>query len=212
LFPALYAILDVSPKQSPESAVSLARTLTGAGVTLMQLRAKNLSPREYLVAARMAIEATAPLGLRMIVNDRPDVAALSGAAGVHVGQEDLPVEEARAICSQPMWVGVSTHNISQLEEAVLTSADYIAVGPVFPTRSKENPDPVVGLDLVRRARAMTRKPVVAIGGITAETAADVYAAGADCVAVISDLCGAHDPAKRAEQYLDIAKRAMAARV
>jgi thiamine-phosphate pyrophosphorylase len=212
LFPALYAILDISPKHSAESAIYLAQTLAGAGVRLMQLRAKNLSAREYLAAAHLAIGATGMLGASIIVNDRPDIAALSGAAGVHVGQEDLDVAAARVLCPAPAWVGVSTHNVAQLEAAVLSSADYIAVGPVFETRSKQDPDPVVGLELVRRARAMTRKPIVAIGGITAETAADVYAAGADSVAVISDLSGATYPAERAAQYLDIAKRAMAARV
>jgi thiamine-phosphate pyrophosphorylase len=210
LFPALYAILDVGPNQSPESAISLAEALAGAGVRLMQLRAKNSSARDYFHAARRVVEVTAPQGVRLIVNDRPDVAALSGAAGAHVGQEDLPVDAARAACAPPLWVGVSTHNIEQLEAAIQTSADYIAVGPVFPTRSKKNPDPVVGLELVRRARAITRKPIVAIGGITLETAADVFAAGADSVAVISDIARAPDPAARAAQYLQIASRAFVA--
>lgn len=179
---------------------------------LLQLRAKNLSARDYLAATRLAIGATAILGARVIVNDRPDIAAVAGAAGVHVGQEDMDVEAARVLCPAPSWVGISTHNEAQLAAAVATSADYIAVGPVFTTRTKEHPDPVVGLELVRRARAMTHKPIVAIGGITAETAAGVYAAGADSVAVISDICDATYPADRAAQYLEVAKRAMAARI
>jgi thiamine-phosphate pyrophosphorylase len=109
-----------------------------------------------------------------------------------------------------MQVGVSTHNLAQVRAALLTSADYIAIGPIFATTSKDNPDPVVGLELLKQARALTSKPLVAIGGITVETAGDVYAAGADSVAVISDIARATDPAKRAAQYLEIAKRAKAA--
>jgi thiamine-phosphate pyrophosphorylase len=211
LFPALYAILDVGPNQSPESAIFLADSLARAGVRLMQVRAKRLGPAAYLEIARRAVGCTAPAGVRMVINDRPDVAALSGSAGVHVGQEDLPVEAARATCKAPLWVGVSTHNVAQLEAAVATSADYIAVGPIFPTRSKENPDPVVGLDLLRRARTMTSKPIVAIGGITVETAAEVFTAGADSVAVISDLARAANPSERAARYLEIASGVLAAR-
>ncbi len=210
MFPALYAILDVSPSHSPESAIHLAGQLASAGVTLMQVRAKNLAPGKYVEVSRRAIDATSRYGVRIVVNDRPDVAALCGAAGVHVGQEDLPVEAARATCKAPLWVGVSTHDVAQLEAACASSADYIAVGPIFATQSKENPYPVVGLDLVRRARALTKKPIVAIGGITVETAGDVFAAGANSVAVISDLARAADPAARAAQYLEIASRSFAA--
>ncbi len=142
----------------------------------------------------------------MIVNDRPDIAAIAGAHGVHVGQEDLPVEDARKICPPPRWVGVSTHNLEQLRAADVTSADYIAVGPIFPTVTKENPDPVVGLDFLRAARKITRKPLVAIGGITVQSASEVFHAGADSVAVISDLATAPDPAQCAREYLAIAKR------
>jgi len=146
-------------------------------------------------------------GVRIIVNDRPDIAAITGASGVHVGQDDLPVEEARKICKPPLWVGVSTHNLNQFREAEASSADYIAIGPVFPTGTKENPDPVVGLELLRAARQLTRKPLVAIGGITIESAAEVYAAGADSVAVIRDLAVATDPQERAREYLAVAERA-----
>ena len=135
-----------------------------------------------------------PKGVQFIVNDRADLAAMVGASGVHVGQDDLPVEDARKICPAPCWVGVSTHNVNQLREAALTSADYIAVGPIFPTVTKENPDPVVGLELLREARKLTAKPLVAIGGVTVGNAAAVYLAGADSVAVIGDLALARDPA------------------
>jgi len=203
-FPALYAILD--PEFTTLSLNDLAIQLADAGVSLMQLRAKRWPARRVYRQAKELIEILSPRGVRFIVNDRADIAAMVGAAGVHVGQEDLPLEDARKICPTPWWVGVSTHNFDQLREASLTSADYIAVGPIFPTGAKENPDPVVGLEFVRQARAITGKPIVAIGGIMAESAADVFRAGADSVAVIRDLIAAPDPAARARQYMAIAER------
>ena len=183
MFPALYAILDPSLTPDP---VAFARQLAEAGVQLIQLRDKRGSSRRIHEQARelMSLQSS---GVRIIVNDRPDIAAIAGAAGVHVGQDDVPVEDARKICQPPLWVGVSTHNLNQLREADATSADYIAVGPIFPTSTKENPDPVVGLDLLRAARQLTRKPLVAIGGVTVESAGEVFAAGADSVAVIGDI-------------------------
>lgn len=204
MFPALYAILDSS--DGSKSAVSIALELAASGVSLIQLRDKHASTAKLFAAAREWTQALAPLGTRLIVNDRPDIAAMVGAGGVHVGQEDLPVEAARAICGPDRWVGVSTHNLDQFRAAIATSADYIAIGPIFPTASKQNPDPVVGLDLLRQARALTTKPLVAIGGITIESAADVFRSGADSIAVIRDLVGALDPALRAREYLAIAER------
>jgi thiamine-phosphate pyrophosphorylase len=138
----------------------------------------------------------------LIVNDRPDVAALAGAAGVHVGQEDLDPEQARVVVGEQMWVGVSTHNLKQFRRAAATSADYIAVGPIFATTSKVDPDPVVGLEMVRQVRPLTDKPIVAIGGITLERAASVIAAGADSVTVIRDVLCAPKPAERARRFLE----------
>jgi thiamine-phosphate pyrophosphorylase len=207
LFPSLYAILD--PSSTNESVISIAEKLSAAGVKLFQLRDKHASGGKLYSQALELLSILKPCGARLIVNDRADIAAMSAAGGVHVGQEDLPVEDARAICASPSWVGVSTHNIEQLREAVLTSADYIAVGPIFATSSKQNHDPVVGLDLLRQARNLTRKPLVAIGGITIESAADVFGAGADSVAVIRDLAGAADPAARAQEFIAIAERARA---
>ena len=120
------------------------------------------------------------------------------------GRKSFLVEDARRFCAPPLWVGVSTHNLEQLREADKTSADYIAVGPVFHTGTKANPDPVVGVEFVKAARRLTRKPLVAIGGITLESAAEVFRAGADSLAVISDLIAAPDPAQRAAEYLAIA--------
>ncbi len=203
MFPALYAILD--PSLTPEP-VAFARQLAEAGVQLIQLRDKRGSSRKIHEQARELMSLQSG-GVRIIVNDRPDIAAIAGAAGVHVGQDDLPVEDARKICRPPLWVGVSTHNLNQLREADATSADYIAVGPIFPTSTKENPDPVVGLELLRTARQWTRKPLVAIGGVTVESAGEVFAAGADSVAVIKDLAEAGNGLReRVREYLAIAER------
>ena len=210
MFPALYAILDATPAQSAASLVFLANKIADAGVQLIQLRAKRLPARQIYEIAN-ALIAAAPANVKIIINDRPDLASIAHAAGVHLGQEDLPVTAARQICPPPQWVGISTHNLEQLRAANHTSADYIAVGPIYPTTTKENPDPVVGLDLIRAARKLTRKPLVAIGGITINSVPEVFRAGADSVAVISDLLNAPDPAQRAQEYLSSAARALAAR-
>jgi thiamine-phosphate pyrophosphorylase len=206
VFPRLYAIID--PTLLAISELDLAEALAGAGVELIQYRNKTASSRHYFEISRQLSSALGPRGVRLIVNDRADIALLAGAGGVHVGQEDLGVEEARAICGgfegQDRWVGVSTHTLAQLAAADRTSADYIAFGPVFTTATKKNPDPVVGTELLREARRMTKKPLVAIGGITLERAAEVYRAGADSLAVIRDLIGAPNPGARARQYLDVA--------
>jgi thiamine-phosphate pyrophosphorylase len=143
----------------------------------------------------------APHNLKLIMNDRADLCLAAGFDGAHVGQGDLSPEAVRAIIGPERWLGVSTHNPEQLGEADLTSADYLAIGPVFATSSKDKPDPVVGLEGVRRARALTRKPLVAIGGITRANAASVIEAGADSVAVISDLL--REPRKSAEEFFRV---------
>jgi thiamine-phosphate pyrophosphorylase len=209
LFPSLYAILD--PDLTPEPLNALAAALAGAGVQLMQLRDKRGSPAAIHSQANELASILSPRGARLIVNDRPDIAAMTAAGGVHVGQEDLSVEEARRIVGPSRWVGVSTHNLEQLRQADRTSADYIAVGPIFATATKEDPDPVVGIDFLRAARRLTRKPLVAIGGITIDSAADVFRAGADSVAVVRDLLAAPNPAERAREYLALAERTRTAR-
>jgi len=206
LFPTLYAILDAGPNLTIESAVSLAERLAEAGVQLIQYRDKRATSRKIFEVSTRLVAGLGRRGVRVIVNDRADIASMVGAGGVHVGQEDLAAEDARRVCGNSMWVGVSTHNVEQLRAVDRTSADYIAVGPIFPTGTKENPDPVVGIDFLRAARKMTMKPLVAIGGITVESASEVYAAGADSIAVIGDLMTARDPAERAREYLAIAQR------
>jgi thiamine-phosphate pyrophosphorylase len=205
LFPPLYAILDPNLASSP---LELAQALAEAGIQLIQLRHKNGTSKQIYSAAKRMTALLQPRGVRLIVNDRPDIAAITGAAGTHVGQEDLPVEQARRICRVPAWVGVSTHTLDQVREADRTSADYIAVGPIFPTETKENPDPIVGIRFVHAARQLTRKPLVAIGGIRLEFAEDLYRAGADSVAVVRDILTAQNPPGRVREYLAVAERTM----
>jgi thiamine-phosphate pyrophosphorylase len=208
VLPRLYVILDAGMLTEP--AGETAQKLMDAGVKLLQYRAKDAGARELLTESRTIGEVVRRANCTFIVNDRPDVAYLAGADGVHVGQDDLDVEQARKVIGQDRWVGVSTHNLEQFQAAAATSADYIAVGPIFQTGSKANPDPVVGTDLLRRVRALSQKPIVAIGGITLDRAAEVLKAGADSVAVISDILKAKDPAAMAREFirrLDSAKPA-----
>ena len=204
VFPRLYAIID--PSLLTISELDLAETLAASGVELIQYRNKTASSRHFYEISRQLSSVLGPRGVRLIVNDRPDIAQLAGSGGVHVGQDDLGVEDARAICGPERWVGISTHTLEQLAEADRSSADYIAIGPIFQTATKKNPDPVVGTELLRQARKMTKKPLVAIGGIALERAAEVYRAGADSLAVIRDLTCVPNPAVRAREYLDVAAR------
>jgi thiamine-phosphate pyrophosphorylase len=186
---------------------ALAEALAGSGVELIQYRNKTASSRQLFEVSLQLSNFLRPLGVRFIVNDRPDIALLAGAGGVHVGQEDLGVKEARAICGSDRWVGVSTHTLEQVAAADKTSANYVAFGPIFPTTTKRNPDIVVGTALLRQARELTAKPLVAIGGITLERAAEVYRAGADSLAVVRDLICAPHPGDRAREFLEVAASA-----
>jgi thiamine-phosphate diphosphorylase len=200
VIPRLYAIID--PAQSGgRSSLEVAPALLDAGVRLIQLRDKLASSRELYGSAQGVAGSIRSAGGIFIVNDRADVALAVDADGLHVGQEDLPVESARALLGPAKLIGYSTHVLEQVREADQSSADYVAFGPIFPTASKENPDAVVGLAGLARARKATRKPLVAIGGITLENARAVLEAGADSVAVISALVSAADIRKRAEEFL-----------
>lgn len=210
MFPPLYAVLDEELMQTP--VVKCAKELAAAGVELIQYRAKNLSSRKYFENCATLAEALANRNARFIVNDRPDIAAMVGAGGVHVGQQDLHPSDARRICGTGRWVGVSTHNLDQVRAVANAPVDYIAVGPVYPTVTKKNPDPVVGPALIREARKLTRKPIVAIGGITLQRAPEVFAAGANSVAVIRDILESRDPAARAREFLAIAARSQNASI
>jgi len=202
VFPRLYAIID--PTLLTISELELAEALAGSGVELIQYRSKTATSRQFFEVSRKLSSFLRPRGVRFVVNDRADIALLADAGGVHVGQDDLSVEDARTIVGPGRWVGFSTHSLEQVAAADATSADYIAFGPIFPTATKKNPDPVVGTGLLRKARQLTRKPLVAIGGITVERAAEVYRAGADSLAVIRDLISVPNPAVRAREYLDVA--------
>ena len=203
--PRLYAILDRTRFPDVDRTVRAAEELIAAGVLLIQYREKSddagFIVKQALRLREARTRVSAPHQIRLIMNDRADLCVVAELDGVHIGQDDLLPESARKIIGGERWLGVSTHNPDQVRAANETSADYIAVGPVFGTSSKVNPDPVIGLEGVRRAREMTNKPLVAIGGITRQNCLSVIEAGADSVAVISDLI--RDPGKSAEEFLRI---------
>lgn len=188
-FPSLYPILDSSylagAADRAGTLQQIIRDLASAGVEILQYRNKSEDEFQILADARALREAAAGTGLLLIINDYPALAVQAGFDGVHVGQTDMPPDEARRILGPGKILGVSTHNEAQLRVADSQPVDYVAIGPVYPTATKQNPDPVIGLEGVQRARQLTRKPLVAIGGITAANAPAVLRAGADSVAIIS---------------------------
>lgn len=198
--PRLYAILDACCFSDTEAICSYAKELIAAGVTLIQYRNKIGDAGQILEQAR-ELKQAAGGAAKLIMNDRADLCLIAGYDGVHVGQNDLSPENVRKLIGPELWLGVSTHNPEQIVEAARTSANYVAIGPVFPTLSKTNPDPTIGVEGVRRARTLTSKPLVAIGGITRATCREVIEAGADSVAVISDLLEA--PCQSAGDFLRI---------
>ena len=200
VLPRLYAILDAHHLHG-RPLEQVCKTLLAAGVRLFQYRDKQATSRRMFEAATSLLPMIRAAGGRLIVNDRADVALVSGADGVHLGQDDLTVEEARQVLGPGQIVGCSTHNMEQLRQADSSAADYLAFGPIFATASKERADPAVGLDGLARARRATAKPLVAIGGITVENAREVIDHGADAVAVIAGLLGAPDLAARAREFL-----------
>ena len=201
-WPVLQAIVDVTVAEragwSPED---LAAAYLDGGATFLQIRSKHqpsgpfLSLCDAVVARALAYRAT------VIVNDRADLAMLSGADGVHVGQEDLSVSSVRRVVGDSRIVGLSTHDDAQLEAVLQTTATYVAVGPVFGTQTKDTGYAAVGLERVRSTRQATDRPVVAIGGITIDNARSVVDAGADMVAIISDLLVGGDPRSRVASVL-----------
>lgn len=198
--PFLYAIVDVEFLGGRRVGATVADLVAG-GAAIVQLRAKGIADGLFVDLALEAVAAARIAGVALLINDRADIARLAAADGVHLGQGDLSPADARRVLPADAVVGLSTHNAEQLDRAAAEPADYLAVGPVFPTRSKDRPDPVVGLDFVRRARGLTQKPLVAIGGITAANAAQAVGAGADGVAVISALLSAEDVAAAARDLL-----------
>ena len=195
--PRLYAIADAAFGDP----VHLAQTLFAGGARLLQIRNKQAGAGEFLFQVE-AVLALAPSDAIVIVNDRTDIALISGAAGVHLGQTDLAPDEARKILGPDHIVGYSTHNLQQALEARSFPVDYIAVGPVFRTTSKANPDPVVGLDGLKQIASAVNKPIVAIGGIKLDDVPNVLAAGAHSIAVIRSLLSAADVSARTREWLE----------
>lgn len=200
--PPVYAVLDADVAQSRGwSLPDLARACLDGGIQLLQVRCKSWSSSDLLSVSTAIVTLAEPYGAAVIVNDRADVARLAGARGVHVGQDDLTPDEARRVVREGQVIGVSTHTREQIATAARSTADYLAVGPVYGTGTKDTGYAAVGLDLVALA-ASTGRPVVGIGGITLERAGDVIAAGASSVAVISDLLAHGDPRARAAAFVD----------
>ncbi|MEZ5290310.1 MAG: thiamine phosphate synthase [Vicinamibacterales bacterium] len=201
----LYAIVDVDVcRAGGRDPAETAEAILAAGVSHLQIRAKTLGAAAFLALVERVAESARPAGAVVVVNDRVDVARCAGV-GVHLGQTDLSVAAARTVLGPDAVIGRSTHSPRELEAALGEAATYVAYGPVFATRTKANPDPVVGLPGIVSAAARVRqdgRPLVAIGGITLETAAAVRAAGADQVAVIGDLVAGPDaPGDRARRFL-----------
>lgn len=193
--PKLYPITDRRLSRLSH-AEQVARLIEG-GAAFIQLREKHLSPREFYSEAEEALKVARARGAKLIINDRADIALAVGADGVHLGQDDVPPSAARALLGEGAVVGFSTHSVAQAIAAARMPVDYVAVGPVFETKSKEKPDPQVGLEGLRRVREAVGASVklVAIGGVTRENAPSVLAAGADSVAVISALLRPEDPSE-----------------
>ena len=193
MFPKVYPITDVEiAGGSHADQVSL---LADGGATFLQLREKKLTALDFYNEAKAALTVANQRGVTLIINDRVDVALALGAHGVHLGQDDLPAEAARKLLGEDAIIGYSTHNVSQAIAAATLPVDYVAIGPIFQTSSKANPDPVVGLEGLRAVRkALGDMRLVAIGGITHENAASVIDTGADSVAVISALLSGGDSA------------------
>jgi thiamine-phosphate pyrophosphorylase len=204
----LYAIVDTA-LGGARSLATIVDELLQAGVRVIQYRHKETFRRAHFdECCALASNVRGSSGL-FLVNDRADVAALCGAGGVHLGQDDLPPAKARTFLGPDSIIGFSTHNSAQVTLADREPVDYIAIGPVFPTETKKNPDPVIGLEGVSEARRLTSKPLVAIGGITLENAPLVMQAGANAVAVASDLLRAADIEERAREFLAALRAARA---
>ena len=196
---SLYVVLDRTASAGRDLEVILDATLAG-GCRMIQLREKEWPSGRLLPLAERMRDRCRRAGATFIVNDRVDLALAVGADGVHLGQDDLPRRAARPLLRPGMVLGRSTHSVGQAREAQVEGADYIAVGSMFPTRTK--PDfQLVGPELIRAIRPETRSPLVGIGGVTRENVAEVIRAGADGVAVISAVCGAPDPAAATREFL-----------
>ncbi len=215
--PTFYPILDTAVAAARGVAIEdLARVLAHARVGIGQFRHKGPYTRAIVEKAAEVGRILRGAGALFVVNDRPDIALLLGADGVHVGQEDLPPAEVRALldasaAGKALFIGFSTHNERQLREADLEPADYLAIGPIFATSSKQKPDPVVGVEELARLRPLTQKPLVAIGGIDRGNGESVLTAGADSLAAVSDFVGP-DVEERLLAWSEVGERGSAGEV
>jgi thiamine-phosphate pyrophosphorylase len=198
--PKIYPITDTLI--SGLSHAGQIERLAAGGASLIQLREKRASPREFYQAAVEAMSVAGRLGVQIIINDRVDIAIAVKADGIHLGQDDLPPDRARRLLGESRIIGLSTHSLEQALAADSAPVDYVAIGPVFQTSTKDKPGAAVGLEAVSEIRRHISKPLVAIGGITLETARAVIEAGADSVAVIADLLSARDISERTRRLLD----------
>ena len=198
--PRFYPITDTG--LSGLSHVRQVELMVAGGATLIQLRDKTAAARDLYDSAQAAIKFAHAHGVKVVINDRLDIAIAAGADGVHLGQCDIPPEAARSLLGQDKIVGFSTHNIEQAVRVDPAQVDYVGVGPIFGTSTKSDPDPVVGLDSLFRISQRVVVPIVAIGGITLETARSTIAAGANSIAVISDIFSAGDITGRVRAFVD----------
>jgi len=207
--PRVYPILDTQLLSAKDCGAEVAaRAWLDGGAGILQFRHKGSWTRQvFEQAVRIAAQCHGRRAM-FVVNDRADMAKLLGA-GLHLGQDDLPPRDARRLVGDETVLGYSTHDPRQIEDAVTEPANYLAIGPIYATMSKQNPDPVVGLDGLRTCRALATRPLVAIGGITRQTASAVFAAGADAVAVIGDLlpetCSGANLRRRMEEWQQLAQ-------
>lgn len=199
VLPPLYAILDPEPTKgrAPESVL---RELLEGGAAMLQLRVKTMAPSDFFQLAQRARAETRTHGCKLIVNDRVDIALACHADGVHLGQEDLPLAVGRKLMAAKL-VGISTHDIEQAQEAERNGADYIGFGPMFGTTTKDTGYAARGVDMLRKIRAAVKLPIVAIGGINEQNVQQVWQAGADSAAIISDILGADDITAKTKRIL-----------
>ena len=203
--PGLYAVVDHrTATQHGWSVCDLARAYLAGGARLLQIRATDVASGEYLAWCDEIIKDATDVGAQVIVNDRTDIAAAAGAAGAHLGQSDLSPDMARRVVPADMMLGLSTHTRAQLDGSTTVAVDYVAVGPVYQTDTKDTGYAAVGLDLITYAsRLRPVRPIVAIGGITLERVESIMSAGATSVAVISDLFSGNDPTRRVADYVRV---------
>jgi thiamine-phosphate pyrophosphorylase len=199
---SLYLVADAKFAAGRDLVLLIESAVRG-GVTVVQLRGKHLSYADFVELGRQAAAALKKSRIPLIINDRADVALACGAAGVHFGQDDMPLSIARKVLAQKMVIGISANTREQALEAERRGADYIGLGPIYATASKETALPLVGPEGIRRVKARVRIPVVAIGGITFQNAPAVAAAGADGIAVISAILGRPDPERAARRLKDL---------